>query len=142
MPKHAELHILACSLDAYHGRGIVRVRIGLTGLVTVMLAGAVACTSGGGDGARPAAAVATSTTAHQHSAPAALGAGASPREVRARFEQLLGQHALLAMRLTRSQAAKSPQLQKVVQSSLATNCLLYTSPSPRDYAASRMPSSA
>ena len=25
---------------------------------------------------------------------------------------------------------------------LATDCLLYTSPSPRDYAASRMPSSA
>jgi hypothetical protein len=98
----------------------VRVRIGLTGLVAVMLAAAVGCTSEG-DGARPAAGVATSTTVHQHAAPAALAPDASPREVRARYEQLLGQHALLAMRLTRSEAAKSPDLQKVVQSSLAAN---------------------
>jgi hypothetical protein len=120
MLKHAELHILACSLDAHHGRGIVRVRIGLTCLVTVMLAAAVGCTSSG-DGARPAAAVATSTTIHQHTAPAALAPDASPREVRARYEQLLGQHALLAVRLARSEAAKSPERQKVIQSSLAAN---------------------
>ena len=30
----------------------------------------------------------------------------------------------------------------VVHSEMFANCLLYTSPSPRDYAASRMPSSA
>src|SRR5829696_2805218 len=120
MSNPADLPILACSLDAHHGRGIVRVRIGLTGLVTVVLAAAAGCTSDG-DGARPAAAVATSTTIHQHGAPAALAPDASPREVRARYEQLLGQHALLAMRLTRSEAAKSPELQKVVQSSLAAN---------------------
>ena len=99
----------------------MRVRIGLAGLVAVLLATAAACTSNGGDGARPAGAVATSTTVHQHSAPAALGAGASAREVRARYEQLLGQHALLAVRLTRSEAAKAPELQQVVQSSLAAN---------------------
>jgi hypothetical protein len=98
----------------------VRVRFGLTALVTVMLAAVVGCTSNG-DGARPAAAVATSTTIHQHNAPAALTPDASPREVRARYEQLLGQHALLAVRLTRSEAAKSPELQKVVQTSLADN---------------------
>jgi hypothetical protein len=120
MSKHAELHILACSLDARHGRGIVRVRIGMTGLVTVMLATAVGCTSSG-DGARPAAAVATTTTIHQHGAPAALAPDASAREVRARYEQLLGQHALLAVRLTRSEATKSPELGQVVQSSLAAN---------------------
>ena len=120
MSKHAELHILACSLDAYHGRGIVRVRIGLVGLVTVVLAGVAACTSNG-DGARPAAAVATTTTIHQHGASKALAPDATPREVRARYEQLLGQHALLAVRLTRSEAAKSPELQKVVQTSLADN---------------------
>ena len=121
MTMAAELRILACSLDAYHGRGIVRVRFGLAGLVAVLLVTAAACTSNGGDGARPAAAVATSTTVHQHSAPATLAAGASPREVRARFEQLLGQHALLAVRLTRSEAAKSPELEQVVQGSLAAN---------------------
>ena len=120
MSKHAELHILACSLDAYHGRGIVRVRIGLVGLVTVVLAGVAACTSNG-DGARPAAAVATTTTIHQHGAATALAPDATPREVRARYEQLLGQHALLAVRLTRSETAKSPELQKVVQTSLADN---------------------
>jgi hypothetical protein len=119
MSKHAELPILACSLDAHLGRGIVRVRIGLTGLVTMMLAAVVVGCTPNGDGARPAAAVATSTTIHQHSAPAALGPDASPREVRARFEQLLGQHALLAVRLTR--AARSPDLEKVVQGSLAAN---------------------
>jgi hypothetical protein len=120
MSEHAELPILACSLDTHHGRGIVRVRVGLTGLVMVTLAAAGGCTSNG-DGARPAAAVATSTTIHEHTAPAALGAGASPREVRARFEQLFGQHALLAVRLTRSEAARSPELEKVVQGSLSAN---------------------
>jgi hypothetical protein len=100
--------------------GIVRVRIGLTVLVTVMLAAVVGCTTNG-DGAGPAAAVATSTTIHQHSAPAALSPDASPREVRARYEQLLGQHALLAVRLTRSDSAGSPDLRQVVQRSLAAN---------------------
>jgi hypothetical protein len=121
MPMHAELRILACSLDARHGRGIVRVRIGLTGLVTVMAAVVAAGCTSNGDGARPAAAVATSTTIHQHTAPAALTPDAAPREVRARYEQLLGQHALLAVRLSRSEAARSPELEQVVQGSLAAN---------------------
>jgi hypothetical protein len=118
MSKHAEVRILACNLDAHHGRGIVRVRVVLLGLVTVVLA-AAGCTSGGGGDAGPAAA--TATTVHQHTAPAALAPDASPREVRARFEQLLGQHALLAVRLTRSEAAKAPELRQVVQGSLAAN---------------------
>ena len=96
----------------------MRVRVGLTVLVTVMLAAVVGCTTNR-DGAGPAAA--TSTTIHQHTAPAALGPDASPREVRARFEQLLGQHALLAVRLARSEAARSPDLEQVVQGSLAAN---------------------
>jgi len=99
----------------------VRVRIGLTGLVTLTLAAVVVSCTSNGDGARPAAAVATSTTIHQHTTPAALSADASPREVRARYEQLLGQHALLAVRLTRSQANGSPELEQVVQGSLAAN---------------------
>jgi hypothetical protein len=35
--------------------------------------------------------------------------------------QLLGQHALLAVRLTRSEAARSPELEQVVRSSLTAN---------------------
>jgi hypothetical protein len=103
----------------------VRVRIGLLGLVLVVLAGA-GCTSGRQDGAGTSA-PATATTAHQHAgALAPLAADASPREVRARFEQLLGQHALLAVRLARSEVDKTPELQKVVEGSLAANARALT----------------
>jgi hypothetical protein len=99
----------------------VRVRAGLTLLVAVVVATAVGCTSGGGDDA-PAPAAATATTVHHMTTTQTdLAADASPREVRARFEQLLGQHALLTMRLARSEADKAPELQKVVQSSLDAN---------------------
>ena len=37
---------------------------------------------------------------------------------------------------------ESSELRQVIKSPLVNSCLLYTSPSPRDYAASRMPSSA
>jgi hypothetical protein len=97
----------------------VRVRAGLTALATVVLVATAGCTSGGGDGARQPAA--TATTIHHATAPSALAADASPREVRARFEQLLGQHALLAVRLGRSEVAMAPELQKVVEASLAAN---------------------
>jgi hypothetical protein len=96
----------------------VRVRAGLTALVTVVVAAAVGCTSGGDGGSRSAAAV-TSTTTH-HTAPA-LGPDATPREVRARFEQLLGQHALLAVRQARSEVAMTPDLKRVLDTSLAAN---------------------
>jgi hypothetical protein len=123
MRKLAELPILACSLGTkpIHLReGIVRVRAGLTVLVAVVVATVAGCTSGGGDGAR-APSAATPTTTHHMSTPATLSAGASSREVRATFEQLLGQHALLAVRLARSEADKAPDLQKVVQGSLDAN---------------------
>ena len=100
----------------------MRVRAGLTALATGVLVAAVGCTSGGdGESAsRPPAAAATATT-HHMAMPATLAADASPREVRARFEQLLGQHALLAVRLARSEVAMTPELEKVVESSLAAN---------------------
>jgi hypothetical protein len=104
------------------GRGIVRVRAGLTAVVAVVAVAAVGCTSTGGTkSSAPAAATATTMAAHHTTTPTALAADASPREVRARFEQLLGQHALLAVRLTRSEVAKTPDLQQVVQGSLAAN---------------------
>jgi hypothetical protein len=121
MTKLAELPILAGAwTQAVRGRGIVRVRVGLLGLV-VVLAGGAGCTSGKQDTA-DAAAAATTTTVHQHAAaPAPLAANASPREVRARFEQLLGRQALLAVRLARSQVDKTAQLQQVVQGWLTAN---------------------
>jgi hypothetical protein len=99
----------------------VRVRAGLTLLVAVVVATAVGCTSGGGDDARAPAAATATTVHHMTTTQTDLAADASPREVRARFEQLLGQHALLTMRLARSEADKAPELQKVVQSSLDAN---------------------
>jgi hypothetical protein len=122
MRNLAEIPILACSLDkpVFVGRGIVRVRAGLTALATVVVVAAVGCTSSGGNDA-PTPAAATATTAHHTTTPTALAADAPPREVRARFEQLLGQHALLAVRLARSEVAKTPDLQQVVQGSLAAN---------------------
>ena len=99
----------------------MRVRTGLTVLVAVVVATAVGCTSGGGDDARAPAAATATTVHHMTTTQTDLAADATPREVRARFEQLLGQHALLAMRLARSEADKAPDLQKVVQGSLDAN---------------------
>jgi hypothetical protein len=99
----------------------VRQRAVLTALVTFVLAAAVGCTSGGdGGSARPAGAAATSTTAHHVTNPP-VPADASARQVRARFEQLLGQHALLAVRMTRSEVAKAPELKAATETSLAAN---------------------
>jgi hypothetical protein len=86
----------------------------------MIVVAAVGCTPGGEGGARPSAA-ATATTAHHATTPNILATDASPREVRARFEQLLGQHALLAVRLGRSEVAMDTDLQKVVETSLAAN---------------------
>jgi hypothetical protein len=99
----------------------VRQRAGLLALVSFVLAAAVGCTSGrDGGGARPAGAAATTSTHHAATA-APVPADASARQVRARFEQLLGQHALLAVRLTRSEVAKAPDLKAAAQSSLTAN---------------------
>jgi hypothetical protein len=99
----------------------VRVRAGLTALATVAAVASAGCTANGGNDA-PTPAAATATTAHHHTTtPTALAPEATPREVRGRFEQLLGQHALLAMRLARSEVDRTPDLQQVVQSSQAAN---------------------
>jgi hypothetical protein len=98
----------------------VRVRTGLTALVAVVLATAVGCTSSGDGGARSSQA-ATTTTVHHATAANMVPSNATPQQVRARFEQLLGQHALLAVRLTRSEIAKSPELRKATEASLAAN---------------------
>jgi hypothetical protein len=52
---------------------------------------------------------------------AATAAQASPRQVRAQFEQLLGLHALLAVRQMRSVVAAAPELQRALEASLQAN---------------------
>jgi hypothetical protein len=52
---------------------------------------------------------------------AATAAQASPRQVRAQFEQLLGLHALLAVRQMRSVVAAAPELQRATEASLQAN---------------------
>jgi hypothetical protein len=45
----------------------------------------------------------------------------TPQEVRGRFEQLLGQHALLALRLTRSEVSRTEDFRQVAEASLEEN---------------------
>jgi hypothetical protein len=45
----------------------------------------------------------------------------SPRQVRAQFEQLLGLHALLAVRQMRSVVAAAPELQRAIEAALQAN---------------------
>jgi hypothetical protein len=52
---------------------------------------------------------------------AATTAQASPRQVRAQFEQLLGLHALLAVRQMRNVVTAAPELQRATEASLQAN---------------------
>jgi hypothetical protein len=94
----------------------VRARTGLVALVTLVVAAAVACapttTSRSGSAAPPAGAGQHAT----HPAAPTAAAKASPTQVRAQFEQLLGQHALLAVRLMRSVVQPSPDGQATTAS--------------------------
>jgi hypothetical protein len=100
----------------------MRSRTGLVALVIVVLTGAAACTSG--SPRRSSAPAAPTTTAADHATHppgAPVAANASPTKLRAQFEQLLGEHALLAMRLTRSQVSKTADFQQVAQAALQHN---------------------
>ena len=46
------------------------------------------------------------------------------------------------LEVLRDKSKLDPEVKKYLEDENAYTCLLYTSPSPRDYAASRMPSSA
>jgi hypothetical protein len=114
--------ILTDDLGAAARRGIVRSRTGLVALVIFVLAGAVACTSdSAGRSSAPAAPTTTAADHATHPPSAPVAADASPTQLRARFEQLLGEHALLAMRLTRSQVAKTADFEQVAEASLQHN---------------------
>jgi hypothetical protein len=99
----------------------VRSRTGLVTLVIFVLAAAVACTSN--TASRSSSPASPTTTAHHATdttgTPAAVNA--SPRQLRAQFEQLLGQHALLAVRLARSEVTNASDFGQVAETSLQQN---------------------
>jgi hypothetical protein len=100
----------------------VRSRTGLVALLIFVLAVAVACTSG--SASRSDTAASPTTSAHHHAtettvAPAA--ASGSPKELGGQFEQLLGQHALLATRLMRSEVTNVSGFRHVAETSLEEN---------------------
>jgi hypothetical protein len=100
----------------------VRSRTGLVALVAFVLAAAAACTSNTASRSTSPASP-TSTAAHHATntpgTPAAVNA--SPKQLEAQFEQLLGQHALLAMRLTRSEVTNASDFGQVAETSLEEN---------------------
>jgi hypothetical protein len=100
-----------------------RSRAGLVILVSFVLVGAVACTrdtadrSGSSAASRPAPGAAdtpVTTAAGTISKP-------PPAELQARFDQLLGRHALLAVRLMRSVAMAAPDFRQAAVGSLQDN---------------------
>ena len=98
----------------------MRSRTGLVALVIVVLAAAVACTS---NTASRSSSPASPTTAAHHATDTTgtAAAAASPKELGAQFEQLLGQHALLAMRLARSEVTNASDFGQVAETSLEAN---------------------
>ena len=98
----------------------MRSRTVLIALVTFVLAAAVAC--GPGTAGRSGASAAPPAADHHVMRLAAAAAQGSPRQVRAQFEQLLGLHALLAVRQMRSVVAgAAPGLGQATGVSLQQN---------------------
>jgi hypothetical protein len=97
----------------------VRSRTGLIALVSFILAAAVGCAA---DTAEPAGLPPAPPQMDHHAVRlAATAAQASPRQVRAQFEQLLGLHAVLAVRQMRSVVTAAPDLQRATEGSLQAN---------------------
>jgi hypothetical protein len=97
--------------------GIVRFRITL---VAFALAVAAACAPGAAS--RSASSASAPTAGHRSSSMAAATAiTASPQQLRAQFEQLLGLHALLAVRQMRSVVTVAPDFVPVANASLLEN---------------------
>ena len=98
----------------------MRSRPSLIAVVTLTLAAAVACAPTTGPPGSPAPPPATAHHA-THLAVATATSRQSPRELRARFEQLLGQHTVIAVRLMRSVVAAAPDLRQAAVASLQEN---------------------
>jgi hypothetical protein len=100
----------------------LRSRTGLLGLVILVLAAAAACDSNSNDrSGSPASTQAGHPAGHAATPTTVPPADASPTELRAQFEQLLGHHALLAVRLMRSVVAQTPELREATEASLKEN---------------------
>jgi phage terminase Nu1 subunit (DNA packaging protein) len=104
----------------------VRSRTGLIALITVVLVAAAACGPGtagrsGSSAAPPSADHHVMRAVHAMRLVAATAAQAPSRQVRAQFEQLLGLHALVAVRQMRSVVAAAPELQRATEASLQAN---------------------
>jgi hypothetical protein len=99
----------------------VRTRLGRPALVILVLAGVVACTSD--KASRSGSPSPPSGATHHQATPTtvATAANATPKQQRAQFEQLLGQHSLLAVRLTRSLASAPPEFRQAADASLRQN---------------------
>jgi hypothetical protein len=96
----------------------VRSRTGLVALVTVVLGAAAAC--GPGTAGRSGSSAAPEVDHHVIRLAAAT-ATPSPKQLRAQFEQLLGLHALLAVRQMRSVVATAPAFGQAAGVSLQQN---------------------
>ena len=104
----------------------MRLRTGLVILVVFVLVGAVACThSTTGRSGAPAASPAAGHDAMDMGVTTTTVTGtatkASPEQLGARFDQLLGRHALLAVRLMRSVVMAAPDFRQAAVASLQEN---------------------
>jgi hypothetical protein len=99
----------------------LRSRTGLVGLVILVLVATAACDANKPTIGAPASTQAGHPADHMATPTTLLPADASPEQLRGQFEQLLGQHALLALRLARSQVAKTADVEQVAQASLQHN---------------------
>jgi hypothetical protein len=100
----------------------VRVRIGLVGLLILVPTVAVACAPSPAGRSGPPAAPPPAAGQHARTVAAHTAAAqASPQQRRAQFEQHLGLHALLAVRLMRGVVAAAPDFVPVVSASLQDN---------------------
>jgi hypothetical protein len=93
-----------------------------TGLIALAAFVVVAAVAGGpGTADRSGSSAAPPRVGQQAVRLAATAAQASPRQVRAQFEQLLGLHAVLAVRQMRSVVAQAAELQRATEASLQAN---------------------
>jgi hypothetical protein len=100
----------------------LRSRTGLVGLIILVLAAAAACDSNTPSrSGSPASTQAGHPAGHTATPTTTVPADASPQELRAQFEQLLGHHALLAVRLMRSVVGQAPDLREAAEASLKEN---------------------
>ncbi len=95
-------------------------------LVTFVLVGAVACTHStagrsGGPAASPAAGDDATSTAVPTTTATGTATKPSPEQLGAQFDQLLGRHALLAVRLMRSVVLAAPDFRQAAVASLQEN---------------------